>query len=261
MRIVDIEFTDDQKFCAILFRLVDREGQDAVYEHLESGEIDAHPKKPGQGNRLTAHLVVRLIAAPVGNTNQFNAILEVVPGIGPGLVGERLSGSVLAAFARGSMKILGEDVLYRGAAELRPFVDKTIREELSTGVLEHFTLIRKTKRSGGVDEPDYFKETERKIELDVTAVDVKGQLDKIWSAVKKKAGDENYELVKARYQSQDGAPVSANIDINRDDALEQLVSKHGKISLDQDMHPTQTKVDAQLMKKMIALLTPAKKHK
>ena len=78
VRIVDMKLDEAKEHLVVIYREVDVDGVDACYESLESGEVENHPKKPGQGNRATAHLVISLKGEPARSGMSYRGALEVV---------------------------------------------------------------------------------------------------------------------------------------------------------------------------------------
>lgn len=250
-RIVDIRLSETH--AVILFKLVDRDGQDAVYEDIVSGDVETHTKSPKQGNRTTAHLAISLKGKIVGNSQQFRGVLEWVSGIPVGMVQQRMT-TLGKRIGKGTGSLDGNktSVEFSAIIKVEPFVERTIRQELSEGVLKRFTLVHAQPKDQGFDENRVIREDRRKVEIEVVAADAKQKLNDIFSAVKERA--EGYELVRAYYESKDGRPASTAINIAKEDALDNLLSKVKLIELDQDVHPNQQSVDAHLALKLVHLL-------
>ncbi len=254
VRVVDVWFDADHAYAAVLFRMIDRDGQDAVYEDFDSGDIEPHHKRPTQGNRVTAHLIINLRGTPSGNDLSFRAALECVSGIPVTTVEQRLcSIGRLCGRRTGSLDGGKTDVEYHAAFSAHPYVERTIRQELQEGVLDNFELVHRVTRQEAHDEQMVVKELRRKLDLDVTAAHPAAVLDDIMRVVQARAQEGGYELIRARYIASGGRHATAEVP-NRDDALEALLAKFMKIDLDEDVHPDQTTVSEGIASRMIDLL-------
>lgn len=254
VRVVDIEMRESH--AVILFRFIDKDAPDSVYEDFDSGALEPHKKSPSQGNRLTAHLAIALDGKAVGDVQTFNAALEVVSGISRGLIEQRLT-SIGRRCGRYEGSIDGgkTSVIVSATFTIVQFVERTIRQELSDGVLNTFTLEHKEPRDAGFDSDRLVKKDKRKIELRVVANDWRSKLDDIIRSVQATAQSEGYELIKAHYETPENRPASADLNAHRQDALEDMVAKVSRLTLDKDVHPDQTKVEPCLCERLIALVS------
>lgn len=242
VRIVDMKLDEATEHLVVIYREVDVEGTDACYETLESGEVENHPKKPGQGNRATAHLVINLKGQSSRGGMSYRGALEVVPGLGVGVVESRLNAS-LGPLGSGTAVVGGEEVGFKMSVVIKPTTSHTIREELTQGVLNGFSLVKKSKPiARAVDEPRLVQEKERRLELSVVG-SVADRLEAVVDIVKKRAWEDGYDIVRAHYDNGDGKPATAEINIKRNDALEDLVARQIKVTLPADVSPNQTEVD------------------
>lgn len=255
VRIVDITFTEDDRYAAILFRLIDKDEPDAVYEDMESGELEEHRKGPGQGNRFTAHLVLSLHDRTTrGDEQTFRGLLEVVGGVSRELVQQRMC-SVGRMCGRdvGSRDGGVTSDEFHAVFEVVPFVERTIREELQSGVLDRFTLEHAEEVPAGYDEDDLLLPEKRKLEVKVLSTN-RTLFDRIYAGAREMAREGGYELIRAHYENADGNSASQKIYPERENALEELVTKTAKIVLDVDMHPNHVAVDTAFTARMIGLL-------
>jgi len=244
LRILDISFSDCGKFASVLFRLVDKNAPDSVYEDFTDGKVDAHPKTHTQGNRSTAHLAINLTSRVKGSALRFRAILECVPGISATQVEQRMSG-LGRRCGKGSGSLDGNKttVNYHCSFSIKPYVERTIARELEQGVLNSFVLTHALDDKTGFDELKLVKREKKKMEVKVVAADTKTKVREIWKTVQGIAIQDGYELVRAYYESAEGRPASTEINAARQDALEDLVTKVEPVDLDYDFHPKQTTVD------------------
>jgi hypothetical protein len=255
VRVVNISVTEDGRHAVLLLRLVDKNQPDAVYESFQTGDLEVHRKKKDQGNRFTAHLAISLHdKKAVGDTQVFRGVLECVPGISAGLIQQRLSSiGRLCGKASGSQDGGRTSVDFHATFDVVPYVERTIREELASGVLTRFTLEHSLIQVQGFDQADIVQPEKKKLELKVVAQNRKA-IDVIVNAARRTARDEGYELIRAHYENQDGAPATQTIEAGRDTALEDLVTKTAKIELDEDMHPDQLEVDQNFAARLLTAL-------
>ncbi|MBB6183537.1 hypothetical protein [Oleiagrimonas soli] len=253
-RLVDLVLSDDEKYAVLLFRLIDKDAIDVAYEDFEDGDIEPHPKTPTQGNRSTAHLVIRLKPKLEGKKKKYPALLEETTGLGASRI-EPILNSLARKFGRGSYKDRsGREERYHCSIEVKPKVVGTIRDELTNGVLKGFTLVHSFPPKQGNDETIYLEDKKRRLEVAVVGAAVGDKIDAIWDSVRKKANNQEYELVKASYENTDGRLVSVDMQTRRSDALEDLVTKTKKIELEADANYDQSGVSPSIMKKMIDAL-------
>lgn len=237
VRLVDIQLDETGEFVALLFREVDRDGQDTCYEDFESGDIEAHPKRPTQGNRYIAHLIVRLAGRHSPDGVQHRAAMEVVTGLSSSVIQQRLTGA-LRPYGSGSGKAAGEDIEYHTAYTLKAAADISILDELKAGVLESFVLAKPASPiKQGVDEEPLIQEQRSKLELKVVAKDPGNRLAGIWDRVRGRAKDGGYNEVTAYYHTDDGRHASTRIDVQKTEALMDLVQRVVRIDLTEDVNP------------------------
>ena len=255
VRLLDIHFTEGETHAVLLFRAIDRDGQDAVYEDFADGALEPHPKSPTQGNRQTAHLAINLQPTLTVAGKKYDAALEVVTGISSGLVRYRLS-SVGSKCGRGVGSLDGNrtDVEFRATFTLNAFAQGTIGDQLRRGVLDGFTLEHSFDRKQGFDQWHLTQARKRRIELDVVAKNWRERLSEVMAAAQLRAREEGYEIVKVHYESEEGRPATHSINAAKADALEDVVAKVERISLDEDLHPDLTETCPEMVDKMVQRL-------
>lgn len=253
-RLVDLSLTADEKYAVLLFRLIDKDAIDIAYEDFENGGIEPHPKSPTQGNRVTAHLIIRLKPSLKSGKKRYSALLEETSGLGAGSV-ESILNSLAGRFGQGNYKdSSGKEATYRCKIEVKPKVVGSIRDELTNGVLKGFTLVHSFAPTQGNDENLYIEEKKKRLEVSVVGAGLGDKIDEVWEVVRKKANKEDYELVKASYENADGRISSVDMLTRRADALEDLVTKKKKITLQSDANYDQSGISPEIEKQMIATL-------
>jgi len=254
VRLVDLRFSSDMKYVAFLFRLIDRTAIDVTYEDFDNGELESHPKRVTQGNRATAHLVVRLKPLLKASRKCYPAILEETSGLAAGRV-EQVLDSLSRAYGRGSYKdSSGKESQYTCTIEVKPKVVGSIKDELRKGVLKGFTLVHSFSPVQTNDEDVYIEDKRKKLDISVVGTNLKNRLDDVWKMVRNKAKSDDYELVKANYENSDGRMTSVDMESRRADALEELVTKTKKVDLDRDENYDQLTVSWTVVAKMIKAL-------
>lgn len=254
VRLVDIQFDEREQYVVMLFREVDREGLDACYEDFETGDIEAHSKRPTQGNRLTLHLVVRLAGTASANGMQHRGVMEVVTGLASSVIQQRLTGA-LRPFSSGSGKVLDDDIAFTTKFEIQPQVDVTILEELKAGVLDHFVLVKPTApKSPGTDEQPLVQEQRSTLAVKVVAKDRGNVLARIWDAVRGLANRGGYSQATAYYHTDEGRSASTAINVQKADALTDLVQRVMRIDLPEDVNSDLKRVSWAIAGGMIAEL-------
>lgn len=253
-RLVDLSLTTDKKYAIFLFRLIDKDAIDIAYEDFEDGDIEPHPKKPTQGNRVTAHLIIRLKPSLKSGKKRYPALLEETSGLGAGRI-ESILDSLAGRFGRGNYKdSSGKEATYRCKIEVKPKVVGSIRDELTNGVLKGFTLVHSFPPGQGNDENIHIEERKKRLEVSVVGAGIGDKIDEVWKAVRMKANKEDYELVKASYENTDGRISTVDMLTRRADALEDLVTKTKKITLISDANYDQSGVSPEIVEKMVETL-------
>lgn len=254
VRLVDVCLTSDKKYAVFLFRLIDKDAIDVTYEDFKNGTLEPHPKSETQGNRVTAHLLIRLKPQHTGGRKRYPALLEETTGLGAGRVEDVLN-SLAHKFGRGNYKnASGKEDTYTCKIEVRPKVVGTIRDELKRGVLKGFTLVHSFAPQQINDETIHIEDRKKRLEVAVVGANVRDKIDDVWKVVRAKANKEEYELVKASYENTDGRVTSVDMEARRADALEELVTKTKKIELDCDANYDQQGVFQPIIDKMISAL-------
>ena len=255
VRVVDVSITENRSHAFLLLRLVDKNQPDAVYESFQTGDLEIHRKKRDQGNRFTAHLAISLHdRKTVGDLQVFRGALECVTGISATLIQQRLSSiGRLCGKGVGSQDGGKTTVNFHTSFDVVPYVERTIREELQKGVLDRFTLEHSMVQAQGFDQQDLVQPERQKLELKVVAQNRKA-VDMIFNAARQTARKGGYELIRAHYENEDGAPATQTIEAEKDAALEDLVSKTAKIELEEDMHPDHLQVDQTFATRLLKLL-------
>ena len=157
-------------------------------------------------------------------------------------------------FGSGSLDGNRTTVEFRTAFSLNAFAQGTIGDELRRGVLDGFTLEHSFDSKQGFDQWHLTQARKRRVELDVVAENWRERLHEVMAAAQRRAQEEGYEIVKVHYESGEGRPATHSINAARVDALEDVVAKVDRITLESDLHPDLTEVSTEMVEQMVQRL-------
>jgi len=142
-----------EEFVGLLLIHADARSIEASYADLQTGGARSIPMQDGEGVRTEAHVVIRLSHTTYGTTQSYPVALEESPGLSPSVLLSRLQRPVHKAGQRSKKSSAGEIVSWYPVIELDGLFSKSLLDEIESGNLNSFDLVRQSVESGGMDEP------------------------------------------------------------------------------------------------------------
>ena len=227
----------NEDFVGLLLIHADARSIEASYADLQTGGARSIPMQDGEGVRTEAHVVIRLSHSTVGTTQCYPVALEESPGLSPSVLLSRLQRPVHKAGQRSKKNSAGETVSWYPVIELDGLFSKSLLDEIESGNLNSFDLVRQSVESGGMDEPGELVRQQQVLRVGVRPGPEEGLVTRSLAAIRKMAFDEDYEQIRIHYKeagSSKSKTAVIDVDENAPDpaeSLDQLVSRSAVVSL------------------------------
>ncbi|HHA2365857.1 TPA: hypothetical protein ACOENC_000483 [Stenotrophomonas maltophilia] len=226
-----------EEFVGLLLIHADARSIEASYADLQTGGARSIPMQDGEGVRTEAHVVIRLSHTMYGTTQCYPVALEESPGLSPSVLLSRLQRPVHKAGQRSKKNSAGEIVSWYPVIELDGLFSKSLLDEIESGNLNSFDLVRQSVESGGMDEPGELVRQQQVLRVGVRPGPEEGLVTRSLAAIRKMAFDEDYEQIRIHYKeagSSKSKTAVIDVDENAPDpaeSLDQLVSRSAVVSL------------------------------
>lgn len=226
-----------EEFIGLLLIHADARSIEASYADLQTGGARSVPMEDGEGVRTEAHVVIRLACTTAGTTQSYPVALEESPGLSPSVLLSRLQRPVHKSGMRSKKNSAGETVSWYPVIELDGLFSKSLLDEIESGNLNSFDLVRQSVESGGMDEPGELVRQQQVLRVGIRPGPEEGLVARSLAAVRKMAFDEEYEQIRIHYKeagSSKSKTAVVDVDVNATDpaeALDQLVSRSAVVSL------------------------------
>jgi len=121
--------------------------------------------------------------------------------------------------------------------ELDGLFSKSLLDEIESGNLNSFDLVRQSVESGGMDEPGELVRQQQILRVGLKPSQEAGYVARSLAAIRKMAFDEEYEQIRIHYKEEGSSKSkTAVVDVDSDapdpaEALDQLVSRSAAVSL------------------------------
>jgi hypothetical protein len=255
IRLLDIRFTKSKEYAVLLFTLADRDTVDATYERINDGEMRSFPKQENEGTRFSAHLVLRLTNRRSHvNVTSYLAMLEETRGLSPSAIESTLKSAIKKCGAGTYRTRDGEIDEYQVNSTLKGHTSRSLLQELLSGSLEGFTLVRNTeKQSLAVDERALLRERDYQLRIRVVSKGWRERLKDIFRQVNERATEGGYDTIRVQYSNEDGRPKTQDLRPDLDEPLKSLIVRSKTVNLKQPMHYNQERVDFGFAKAVIEL--------
>ncbi|MDY4296845.1 MULTISPECIES: hypothetical protein [unclassified Xanthomonas] len=238
----------------LLFTYTNKSGADPGFRNLDTGSSRTAPKKKGEGNATSAHLVISLKDKHRKGHSYWPAILEDVGGLGKTKMQAALN-HFIASRRNFSFKDEEGNVV---AASARFYLDglddQKLEKDMEKGRISYFVAIKEKK-----DKPSFDELTGLRVASQITKLKpskefdgpVKGWLNKIAEACR----GQGYDKVRVHYVRQDGKNRSLTFGTHREDAEDFLIKQVDRIVLQNiDLAQTHPAPCVDLIKAMTALM-------
>ncbi|MFL0351637.1 hypothetical protein D3C81_315790 [compost metagenome] len=227
----------NEEFIGLLLIHADARSIEASYADLQTGGARSIPMQDGEGVRTEAHVVIRLSHTKFGMTQCYPVALEESPGLSPSVLLSRLQRPVHKAGQRSKKNSAGETLSWYPVIELDGLFSKSLLDEIESGSLNSFDLVRQSVESGGMDEPGELVRQQQVLRVGVRPGPEEGLVARSLAAIRKMAFDEDYEQIRIHYKeagSSKSKTAVIDVDENAPDpaeSLDQLVSRSAVVSL------------------------------
>lgn len=253
IRVADIQVKDS--YVAMLIQYADKNATDPSFLDLNTQVLRKVSRLDGEGVAVSGHV---MIGRTISYDGYYPLLIEQVPGI---------TKSRILPFLRSSMKLVSKGTFlfkdeldnkkekpYRPVVTLVDAPSKDFAEDLSDGQLDYIELVsRSVEGSGDFDEPLYFEETVRTIQLKVlrkTDPNIMGKAKRLMRRAKK----EGYEQMKIRYTRPEGKRRTILMGTDISDLSNAQITKCEVINTEHKLEQCIDELDSVFVRKMAGLM-------
>lgn len=225
------------EYAGLLLIHADARSIEASYANLQTGAARSVPMEEGEGVRTEAHVVIKLTPTIVGDVQSYPVALEESPGLSPSVLLSRLQSPMHKAGKRTQKNDAGEVVTWYPLINLDGLFSKSLLQEIESGSLSSFDLVKEKVESGGLDEPGELVLEKQTLHVRVKPAAEEGYIARSLAAVRSLAFTESYDKIRIHYKEAGSAKLkTAVVDVDEDapdpaEALDKLVSRSSVVSL------------------------------
>ncbi|PPT49405.1 hypothetical protein XarbCFBP8147_13105 [Xanthomonas arboricola] len=231
-----------EEFIGLLLVHADARSIEASYANMQTGAARSVPMEDGEGARTEAHVVIRLKSTLSGTTQSYPVALEESPGLSPSVLISRLNSPFHRAGRRTSKNTAGESVSWYPVLELDGLFSKSLLEEMESGSLNSFDLVKEGLSSGGIDEPGELVRQRQILHIGIRPAKEEGFVARAVAAARRMAFEDSYDQIRIHYKEAGSAKLkTAILDVDEDaddpgEVLDKLVSRTSVVSLTTPMN-------------------------
>jgi len=225
------------EYVGLLLIQADSRSIEASYANLQTGAARSVPMEEGEGMRTEAHVVIKLTPTMIGTVQSYPVALEESPGLSPSVLVSRLQSPVHRAGKRTEKDSSGEPKTWYPIIQLDGLFSKSLLQEIESGSLSSFDLVKETVESGGIDEPGELMIQKQTLHVGIKPALEEGYVARTLAAVRRLAFDQAYDQIRIHYKEAGSAKQkTAIVDVDEDapdpaEALDKLVSRSSVVSL------------------------------
>lgn len=257
IRIKDIKnFGRKNEYLCILLGLCDKGISDAMYEKFSSGKIRKFAKEEDEGNPFSSHI---LIHEKTLKSNNHLMLIEKVPGLSTSVIKRYFrhlfsNSQYIKSYRNRNYK----NITYYPLFEIDGHQSKTIRDALSSGVLQDIEFVSFKTRNDGFDEKRYIQEIKENTKL-IIKRGIETNTDDSWiDSIINRFRKEYHKDIFIRIKTDDKVikttQIDASIDLEKKSVLDQYFI-HNEIvaNFNEPLEQSHDSIRDDLVNKMIGI--------